>query len=339
MFGVLGHGLTAFVFISTSFGLFLWLVHVWTRGQPLSSKLNTSVTLLPLNLSALLVLDRGNVLLVAIPLLGIASYRILIEEDKGIWPVVCLAVAASLKPNLLIPVVCILFIGQKKFGASVKFFTIFATMNLILMYSYSDSLFSNFINLVSVALESLKQEHMQAAGRTGSSFYDLIQLTFNRWPMINPEMSLLGIMAGLVWLRLVIAVLVMKQVPLWMRIVAAFSTIQMVIPGSPYVLVWSVMAALALPSKYETKEWRSPTIAMLVTAAMLINNLPIPNQLILSSLAWTIVIGAIIIFYGSPRSRRRKTMHGKGYRAVFNLDNSVTFFLRRPRSDNCQVDF
>jgi hypothetical protein len=85
----------------------------------------------------------------------------------------------------------------------------------------------------------------------------------------------------------------------------------MVVTGGPYVLVWGVMAALALPTTYEMKDWRSPIIAILVTIAILINNLPIPNKLMFSPLAWTIVITSIIGLYGIPRPSRRELVSEK----------------------------
>jgi hypothetical protein len=124
-------------------------------------------------------------------------------------------------------------------------------------------------------------------------------------------MSLLGILSGLIWLLLVITVLLMKRVPLWIKIVAAFSTVQMVVTGGPYVLVWGIMAALALPTKYETRDWRSPTIAILVTFSVLITNLPIPNKLVLSALAWTTIIVTVILCYSNTGLNLRKVKHQK----------------------------
>jgi hypothetical protein len=311
IFGVFGHGLTAALFITASFLLFFGLVHVWTRGEPVSLKLVTSVTLLPLNLSALLVLDRGNLLLIAIPLLGVGIHRLLIDQKTDIGTVMCLVVAVSLKSFLLLPVLLVLFIRLENYKVFMKFLAVIGVMNLILMYSFSGPVVQNFMSFVSTTIQFANQEPTETALRTGSSFYRLTLEFFNYLPMIDPEMSLLGIMSGLVWLVLVIAVLFMKRVPLWMKIVAAFSTVQMVVTGGPYVLVWGVMAALALPTTYETKDWRSPTIAMLVTIAILINNLPIPNKLMFSPLAWTVVITSIIGFYGSPRPSRREVVSEK----------------------------
>jgi hypothetical protein len=311
VFGLFGHGLTAVTFIAVSCALSFGLVHVWTRGEPVSSKLVLLVTLLPLNLSALLVLDRGNLLLIAIPLLGIATHRLLIDEKEDIGTAICLAMAVSLKSFLLIPVLLILLIGRQNPRTFAKFLAIFGVMNLILMYSFSGSVFQNFITLFSTTIRFADQEPMETALRSGSSFYRLSLESLIRWPIIDPEMSMLGIMSGIAWLLLVIGVLLIKQVPLWMKIVAAFSTTQMVVTGGPYVLVWGVLAALALPTKNETKDLRSSTIAILVSLSILITNLPIPNKLVLSALAWTTIILAIIVCYARPGLDNRRNTNQK----------------------------
>ena len=311
IFGVFGQGLTAASFIASSCALFFALIYVWTRGEPFSAKLVISVTLLPLNFSALFVLDRGNLLLIAIPLLGIAIHRLLIDEKEDIGTVMCLAIAVSLKSFLLLPVLSILFIGRKNQRAFLKFLAVTGAMNLILMYSYSGSVFQNFSTLVSTTVRFANNEPMETTLRSGSSFYRLSLELFNRWSLIDPEMSLLGILSGIIWLLLVITVLLMKRVPLWIKIVAAFSTVQMVVTGGPYVLVWGIMAALALPTKYETRDWRSPTIAILVTISVLITNLPIPNKLVISALAWTTIIVTVILCYSNTGLNLRKVKHQK----------------------------
>jgi hypothetical protein len=250
-------------------------------------------------------------LLIAIPLLGIAIHRLLIDEKEDIGAVMCLAIAVSLKSYLLLPVLSILFIGRKNQRAFLKFLAVTGAMNLILMYSYSGSVFQNFSTLVSTTVRFANNEPMETALRSGSSFYRLSVELFNRWSLIDPEMSLLGILSGLIWLLLVITVLLMKRVPLWIKIVAAFSTVQMVVTGGPYVLVWGIMAALALPTKYETRDWRSPTIAILVTFSVLITNLPIPNKLVLSALAWTTIIVTVILCYSNTGLNLRKVKHQK----------------------------
>ena len=311
IFGVFGQGLTAATFIAASCALFFGLVHVWMRGETVSLKLFTSITLLPLNLSALLVLDRGNLLLIAIPLLGIAIHRLLIDEKGDIGTVTCLVIAVSLKSFLLLPVLSTLFISRKTHKVFAKFLAVFGVTNLILMYSYSGSLIKNFNTLFSTTLQFANQEPKETALRSGSSLYRLSLEMPNPWWIINPEKIPIGIVSGLIWLLLVISVLLMKRVPLWMKIVAAFSTVQMVVTGGPYVLVWGTMAAFTLPTKNETGDLRSPTIATLVTIAVLTNNLPIPNKLVFSALAWTTVIFTIIVCYSNPGLYLRKVEHKK----------------------------
>ena len=265
--------------------------------------------LLPLNISALLVLDRGNLLLVAIPLIGIASHRLLIDEKKDFGTLLLIVLAVSLKSFLIIPVFAIIFLAKNRLKIYAYFLVLIGILNLVLMYSYSGPVFQNFFSFISTTIRYADHEAKLVALRSVSSTYRLSLELADRWQIVDSEMKLLAMLSGAAWLVLVISILLIKRVPLWMKIMAAFSTVQMVVTGGPYVLVWGIMAILVLPTESESKDWRSTTIATLVTIAVLISNLPIPNKLMFSPIAWTFVVVTIIICYGSHDLNFRKVKH------------------------------
>jgi hypothetical protein len=112
-------------------------------------------------------------------------------------------------------------------------------------------------------------------------------------------------------------VLVVRAIPVWIKLVVSFSSVQMAITGSPYVLIWSIIAVLAIPREIHVESkgsggtirdrYAEAIMAILISFATLVGNLPISNRLILSPTLWTVVLlSAIVLYLPSPLSKKAK---------------------------------
>jgi hypothetical protein len=103
----------------------------------------------------------------------------------------------------------------------------------------------------------------------------------------------------------------------WIKLVVSFSSVQMAITGSPYILIWSIIAVLAIPREIhvEGKEtgkslrgrYAEVIMAIVISFATLVGNLPISNRLLLSATLWTVVLlSAIVLYLPNPLSKKEK---------------------------------
>ena len=317
LFGVFGQSWTAPMFFAVSLFSTIALIHCWTAGETFATRVLHWVTLVPLNMSTLLVLDRGNLLLIAIPLMGIAMFQLSKKFEVSPLTLILIATAISLKTFLVLPLIITFVIGSNRLKTIFKLFITTFILNLFVMFSYSGSTIGNFSSFIKTTLNFASHEPAETALRTGSSLYRLmLEFVANR-SFTDAFLSSLGLISFLMWMSLVSIVLVMRAIPVWIKLVVAFSSVQMAITGGPYVLVWSIIAVLAIPREIHVEgkgtgkslrdRYAEVVMAILVSAATLVGNLPISDRLLLSATLWTVVLlSAVVLYLPNPLSKKAK---------------------------------
>jgi hypothetical protein len=317
LFGVFGQSWTAPLFIAISLSSSIFLVHCWTAGETFAMRVLYWLTLVPLNMTALLVLDRGNLLLIAIPLMGIAMFHLTKKFEASPLTLILIATAISLKTFLALPLIVTFVIGSNRWNTIFKLFLSTLLLNLFVMFSYSGSTIGNFSTFIKTTLNFASQEPAETALRTGSSLYRLILEFVTNRSFADAFSSSLGLISFFLWISLVSIVLVVRAIPVWIKLVVSFSSVQMAITGSPYVLIWSIIAVLAIPREIHVESkgsggtirdrYAEAIMAILISFATLVGNLPISNRLILSPTLWTVVLlSAIVLYLPSPLSKKAK---------------------------------
>jgi len=317
LFGVFGQSWTAPLFIAISLFSSMALIHCWTAGETFATGVLHWVTLVPLNMTALLVLDRGNLLLIAIPLMGIAMFRLTKKFEVSPLTLILIATAISLKTFLVLPLIVTFVIGSNRLNTIFKLFLTTLLFNLFVMFSYSGSTIGNFSTFIKTTLNFASQDPAETALRTGSSLYRLLlEFVANR-SFADVYLASLGLVSFFIWMSLVSIVLVMRAIPVWIKLVVAFSSVQMAVTGGPYVLVWSVIAVLAIPREIHVESkgsggtirdrYAEVVMAILVSVATLAGNLPISDRLLLSATLWTVVLlSAVVLYLPNPLSKKAK---------------------------------
>jgi hypothetical protein len=317
LFGVFGQSWTAPLFIAISLFSSIFLVHCWTADETFAMRVLYWLTLVPLNMTALLVLDRGNLLLIAIPLMGIAMFHLTKKFEASPFTLILIATAISLKTFLALPLIITFVIGSNRWNTIFKLFLTTLLLNLFVMFSYSGSTIGNFSTFIKTTLNFASQEPAETALRTGSSLYRLTLESIANRSFADVFLSSLGVISFFIWMSLVSIVLVMRAIPVWIKLVVSFSSVQMAITGSPYILIWSIIAVLAIPREIhvESKEtdkslrgrYAEVIMAILISFATLVGNLPISNRLLLSATLWTVVLlSAIVLYLPNPLSKKEK---------------------------------
>ena len=75
--GFFGGVVAILLFLSLSLALPAFLIRVWLKEESLSVQIGAYCALVLVNTSALMAIDRGNILLIVVPIIGFLFYRIM----------------------------------------------------------------------------------------------------------------------------------------------------------------------------------------------------------------------------------------------------------------------
>jgi len=307
-------------------GMIIWLsltllfsvliTHLWLKSETLSNRLTAYCALVLVNTSVLMGLDRGNILLILMTIVGFLFFKVLNSKRLTSFDAFLFASAISLKPYFLL--LFIFFIFERKY--KFVFHTALAGLacNLIATLSFGWNPIAIFQNLISEQSRYNASDYWEFSQRNSSSAFrvlsDAVQL-FN-----GPEYAgtLFGgssywvAIPGIVYLVLVTIICWRRDIPIWIRMVSILSTAQMVVAATPrYSLAWSLIGGLLIlqqPTGLSEKDKNEPRISRreLVVAigcglGFVVGGLPIVVGKNLSPLIWTIVVCLILVIYVIPK--------------------------------------
>ena len=305
-------------------GLFIWLsltclfsvliTHLWLKSETLSDKITAYCALVLVNTSVLYGLDRGNILLILMTIVGLLFFKVLNSKHLTGFDAFLLASAISLKPYLLL--LLLFFVIERKFRF-VFFTTIFVlvcnffatliynwntidvfTKMFIEQSRYNNSNYADFSIIFSTSAFRVLADSVQLVKGV-----DYMVALFN-------GSSLLVALPGILYLVLVTTVCLRRDIPIWIRMISILSTIQMVVAATPrYNIVWTFVGGLLIlqqpkvPSDGSVPRIsrREFVVAFGCGLGFLVGGLPIALSENLSPLVWIIVICLIFVIYVIPK--------------------------------------
>ena len=301
LLGVFGINSTFILFVAGMIVLFVFVIQTWMASETFESKVVFEIDMLLLNHSSFWVVDRGSLLFYALAILLLAFYRFLILNRANLTTALLIAIAVSLKTFMVFPLCFFLFVGKNR----VKFLGLvlicLTTLNFGAMYSYEGSIFANFERFISTTLNYGNEYVVSDTSQAGASFYRLVIEASKRYGLFEGGSPYLGPVSATLWLILVGVVLANSRTPIWMKLIAAFSTVQMVLPAGPYTMAWNFIPLLVMPkNKYANTKYveferfeqtkHSAILRVLITLAVLVACLPFDMRFWLSPLLWTLVL-------------------------------------------------
>ena len=294
------------------------IIRTFLKELSLSDHVVAYCSLVLLNVSVLVAIDRGNVLPIIVPVLGYLIYKLMISSSFGMAEVIAFAAIISIKPYLLM--VLILFIGERKFRFTIHVLLTTAISNVVASFAFGMSPFkivssilesqSGYVNEVSL------QNSINVSAATFKAVYVLVRFisgesaAFSYFQM-HPQMIALS---GLIYLSAVVLICVQSRIPLWIRVVAAVSTIQMVVSASPrYDLSFSLLVGLVILQNFDSPlendslrfKPKEILVAIFCWLAFLLSVLPIVSSIYLAPIAWCFFVILVLSLYGLKIPSRR----------------------------------
>ena len=305
------------LFFLLTFVFSVLVVRRWLEDEEFSVKVLAYCALIPLNASVLMGLDRGNILLFAIAIVGILVHKVFTDRILTAIDAFIFASIVSLKPFLGLLV--IFFIVERRFKFLVQAAVFGLLANILAAFKYGSSLFQMFAALY-------REQSTAYSGTDGLDFsirwsassfrvlYDLVQ------KFTNPDFAI-GFFAnyplfislpGIIYLFLVVVICYQRKIPMWIRSVSILSTAQMCVAATPrYNLVWSLVGGLLIlqQSRHEQKVQQSliPSreyvIATACSLGFILGGLPFEWVMTYSPYVWCSVTLLILVIFNLPTKR------------------------------------
>ena len=311
-----GPQLGMIIWLSFTFLFSVLITHLWLKSETLSNRLTAYCALVLINTSVLVGLDRGNILLILMTIVGLLLFKILNSRRLTGFDALLFASAISLKPYLLL--LFIFFIFERKY--KFVFHTALAGLvcNLIATLSFGWSPLTIFQRLINEQARYNGSAYSGFSLRNSSSAFRVLSdaVSFYKGPEYASTLfegsGLWVAIPGIVYLSLVTTICWRRDIPIWIRMVSILSTVQMVVAATPrYSLAWSFIGGLLIlqqPTGLSEKDKNEPRISRreLVVAigcglGFVVGGLPISLGKNLSPLVWTIVVCLIIVIYVIPK--------------------------------------
>jgi hypothetical protein len=307
------------IWLSLTFLFSVLITYLWLKSETLSNRLMAYCALVLVNTSVLVGLDRGNILLILMTIVGFLFFKVLNSKRLTSFDAFLFASAISLKPYLLL--LFIFFIFEKKY--KFVFHTALAGLacNLIATLSFGWNPIAIFQNLISEQSRYNASDYWDFSLRNSSSAFrvlsDAVRL-FNGpeyTSILFAGSSFWVAIPGIVYLVLVTIICWRRDIPIWIRMISVMSTAQMVVAATPrYTLVWTFIGGLLIlqqPTGLIEKEKNEPRISRreLIVAlgcglGFVVGGLPIVVAKNLSPLVWIIVICLIFVIYVIPKRQK-----------------------------------
>lgn len=293
------------------------VVHLWLKTDSLSSQATAYCALVLLNTSALMGIDRGNILLILMPIVGLLFFKILNLQHLGLFDAFLLASAISLKPYLLL--LLIFFIIERKYRFAFQTMLIGLACNLIAIPMYGAQPIGIVRSIFREQSKYNNSDYLEFSARWSSSafrvLFEALQMSGGREFAIAvlTKSNLLVSLPGIMYLILVIIICSRREIPMWIRMISIMSTAQMVVAATPrYNLVWSCIGGLVILQQHSQSKISSEpiisrrelVIAFSCGVGFLIGGLPFAWGMDYSPLVWVLVICLIFVTYVLPKRQR-----------------------------------
>jgi len=290
------------------------VTHLWLKTESLSIQATAYCSLVLLNTSALMGIDRGNILLILMPIVGFLFFKVLNLQQLGLFDAFLLASAISLKPYLLL--LLIFFIIERKYRFAFQTILIGLACNLIAIPIYGGHPIGMVRSIFRQQSKYNNSDYLEFSVRWSSSAFEVL---FNALQMSGgrefaiaelTKSNLLVMLPGIVYLFLVIIICSRREIPMWIRMISIMSTAQMVVAATPrYNLVWSCIGGLVmlqqpLQSKISSEpiiSRRELVIAFSCGVGFLVGGLPFAWGMDYSPLVWVLVVCLIFVTYVFPK--------------------------------------
>ena len=304
------------IWLSLTFLFSVLITHLWLKSETLSNRLTAYCALVLVNTSVLMGLDRGNILLILMTIVGFLFFKVLNSKRLTGFDALLFASAISLKPFLLLLFIFFIFERKHKF----VFHTALAGLacNLIATLSFGWNLLTIFQRLINEQSRYNGSAYSEYSLHNSSSAFrvlsDAVQL-FKGPEYAGTLFEGSGFwvaIPGIVYLVLVTIICWRRDIPIWIRMVSILSTAQMVVAATPrYSLAWSFIGGLLIlqqptglseKDKNETRiSRRELVVAIGCGLGFVVGGLPIVVGKNLSPLVWTIVVCLIFVIYVIPK--------------------------------------
>ena len=293
------------------------VTHLWLKTESLSSQATAYCALVLLNTSALMGIDRGNILLLLMSIVGFLFFKVLNLRQLGLFDAFLLASAISIKPFLLL--LLIFFIIERKYRFAFQTILIGLACNLVASAIYGGHPIGIVRNMISQQSKYNNSDYLEFSVRWSSSafkvLFNALQMSGGREFAISEltKWNLLISLPGITYLIAVIIICLRREIPMWIRMISIMSTAQMVVAASPrYDLVWACIGGLViLQQPPQSKNSSDPiisrkelAIAYSCSVGFLVGALPFEWGMDYSPLVWVLVVCLIFVTYVFPKRQR-----------------------------------
>ena len=293
------------------------VTHLWLKTESLSSQATAYCALVLLNTSALMGIDRGNTLLILMPIVGFLFFKVLNLKQLGRFDAFLLASAISLKPYLLL--LLTFFIIERKYRFAFQTILIGLACNLIAVPMYGGHPIVIVRSIFRAQSEYNNSDSLEFSVRWSSSAFKVL---FNALQMsggrefaiaVLTKSNLIVLLPGIVYLIFVIIICSRREIPMWIRMISIMSTAQMVVAATPrYNLVWSCIGGLVILQQHPQSKISSKpiisrkelAIAFSCGVGFLVGGLPFTWGMDYSPLVWVLVVCLIFVTYIFPKRQR-----------------------------------
>ena len=302
------------IWLSLTFLFSVLITYLWLKSETLSDKLTAYCALVLVNTSVLYGLDRGNILLILMTIVGLLFFKVLNSKRLTGFDAFLFASAISLKPYLLL--LLLFFVIERKF----RF--IFFTTIFVLVCNFFATIIYNWNPIV--VFQQMFIEQSKYSNSDSSDFSVIFSTSAFRVLADSVQVvkgvdymvalfagsNLLVALPGILYLVLVTTVCLRRDIPIWIRMISILSTIQMVVAATPrYNIAWTFIGGLLIlqqptvPSDGSEPRIsrREFVVAFGCGLGFLVGGLPIALSENLFPLVWIIVICLIFVIYVIPK--------------------------------------
>ena len=293
------------------------VTRLWLKTESPSSQATAYCALVLLNTSALMGIDRGNILLILMSIVGFLFFKVLNLQQLGRFDAFLLASTISLKPFLLL--LLIFFIIERKYRFVFQTILIGLACNLVASAMYGGHPIGIVRNMISEQSEYNNSDNLEFSARWSSAafrvLFEALRMFGGREFAISEltRFNLLIGLPGIVYLIFVIIICLRREIPMWIRMISIMSTAQMVVAASPrYDLVWTCIGGLVILQQPPRSEISSESIisrkelviAYSCAVGFLVGGFPFVRGVAYSPLVWVLVICLIFVTYVLPKRQR-----------------------------------
>lgn len=293
------------------------VTRLWLKTESPSSQATAYCALVLLNTSALMGIDRGNILLILMSIVGFLFFKVLNLQQLGRFDAFLLASAISLKPFLLL--LLIFFIIERKYRFVFQTILIGLACNLVASAMYGGQPMRIVRSMISEQSKYNNSGTLEFSARWSSAafrvLFEALRMFGGREFAISEltRFNLLIGLPGIVYLIFVIIICSRRDIPIWIRMISIMSTAQMVVAASPrYDLVWTCIGGLVILQQPPQSKISSESIisrkelviAYSCAVGFLVGGLPFARDVAYSPLVWVLVVCLIFVTYAFPKRQR-----------------------------------